>query len=381
MDLTTRLATARTAVLVAEVPGWAATRCAVEREVRTRGWRLADSPADADVLVVCGRPGPRLAAAVDHVWAQLPGPRARTRMHGPDDVPAALDAASADLADGPAQRRDAAGRPAEPDPGILATDRPAPDGGTPRAEDDEAPGFDDPGPAPDKDQDQAEDEDEPDDDMDMGGMDMGGMDMDMPMPGGVPLAGGADDDQLPDPDGLDLDVLHVPLGPVLPWWPAGLLLHMTLQGDLVVAARAEVLEPAGEPPADVAVHGTPAGRWDAVAALLALAGDADGAAAAARLRDALLAGADAAAEEARLGRRVRRSRLLRWSLRGVGELDGADAADRLAHWAGGDEQLVPITLAEVAALVTGVDLATARLVIASIDLDTSDRTRVPVAAP
>ena len=374
MDLTTRLATARTAVLVAEVPGWAATRCAVEREVRTRGWRLAGSPADADVLVVCGRPGPRLAAAVDHVWAQLPGPRARVQVHGPADVPPALDAALADLADAPAQRRDAADRPAEPAPGSLATDLPAPDGDAARDEDaDRTPGFDDPGPAPDPD-DGTDDGTDPDDGTDMSGMDM-------PMPGGVPLAGGGDDDQLPDPDRLDLDVLHVPLGPVLPCWPAGLLVHTTLQGDLVVAARAEVLEPAGAPPAGDGVHGTPAGRWDAVAALLALAGDADGAAAAARLRDALLAGADAAAEEARLGRRVRRSRLLHWSLRGVGELDGADAADRLAHWAGAGEQLVPITLEQVAALVTGVDLATARLVVASLDLDTSDRTRVPVPAP
>lgn len=34
----------------------------VERAVLGRGWRVARSPADADVLVVCGTPGPRLFA-------------------------------------------------------------------------------------------------------------------------------------------------------------------------------------------------------------------------------------------------------------------------------------------------------------------------------
>src|SRR5699024_8550920 len=50
-------------VLVVEVPGWARTRMVVERAVLRRGWQLAQSPADADVLIVCGTPGPRLSTA------------------------------------------------------------------------------------------------------------------------------------------------------------------------------------------------------------------------------------------------------------------------------------------------------------------------------
>ncbi|MCZ2820548.1 hypothetical protein O2V63_09420 [Modestobacter sp. VKM Ac-2977] len=371
MDLN-RLAARRTAVLAVEVPGWSRTRCALEEHVRDRGWRLAGSPADADLLVVCGRPGARLTAAVDHVWSQLPGPRARAEVTTAADVPATLDRAAAELADGAAQRRDAADRPADPDPGTTAT------------------GDGDMGDMDDMDMDDHDMDDSGD--MDMGDMDHGDMDhgdmdhgdmdhgdMDMPMPAGIGLAGGGDDDQLPDPDALDLDVLHVPLGPVLPHWPAGLLLHTTLQGELVVSARAEVLLPAEDAPPDAPVHGTPAGRWDAVATLLALAGWDDAATRAARVRDALLAGGQPPEAE-RLARRITRSRLLRWSLSGLGRLPEGDAHDRLRHWLEGTEQRRSTELTAVAELVTGLDLATARLVVASLDLDTADRVTVPAEA-
>ncbi|WP_206330526.1 hypothetical protein [Modestobacter sp. KNN46-3] len=374
MDLS-RLAARRTAVLAVEVPGWGRTRCALEEHVRHRGWRLAGSPADADLLVVCGRPGARLTAAVDHVWSQLPGPRARAEVTTAVDVPAVLDRAAAELADGAAQRRDAADRPADPEPGTTATgDGDMGDTDMDDDSDDDGMGDHDMGDMDHGDMDHG--------DMDHGDMDHGDMDhgdMDMPMPGGIGLAGGGDDDQLTDPDALDLDVLHVPLGPVLPHWPAGLLLHTTLQGDLVVAARAEVLLPADDSPTDAPVHGTPAGRWDAVATLLALAGWDDAATRAARVRDALLAGGQPPAAE-RLARRIIRSRLLRWSLRGLGRLPEGDAHDRLRHWLEGTEQRRSTELTAVAELVTGLDLATARLVVASLDLDTADRVTVPVEA-
>ncbi|MGY1841631.1 MULTISPECIES: hypothetical protein [unclassified Modestobacter] len=441
MGLITRLAVRRAAALVVEVPGWSTSRCAVERELRARGWRMAVSPADADALVLCGRPGARLAAAVDHAWTQLPGPRARVSVASPDGAAAALDRVAADLADDAAQRRDAADRPGEPPQGAGATDAVDDDHRDDGGEDDdtvhghadddetgEPPAFDDPGPQDDGDDDPGADSDfhpgdhgdmdhgdsdsHPGDhgqmdhgdsgvgdmdhgDMDHGGMDHGGMDhggmdhggmdhggmdhggMDMPMPGGIMLAGSGDEDQLPDPDGLDLDVLHVPLGPVLAHWPVGLLLHTTLQGELIVGARAEVLEPGAPPPGDD-LHGSPAGRWDAVATLLALAGWADAAATAARLRDAALAGALPQADAERLARRVRRSRLLRAALRGLGRLPEGDAHDRLLHWLDGHAPQRAITTDEVADLVTGLDLASARLVVASLDLDTTDRHRVPV---
>ena len=42
-----------------------------------------------------------------------------------------------------------------------------------------------------------------------------------------------------DRDGLRLDQVHVPLGPALPDWPAGLILHVALQGDVVQHASVE----------------------------------------------------------------------------------------------------------------------------------------------
>ncbi|OLT20128.1 hypothetical protein BJF79_47440 [Actinomadura sp. CNU-125] len=91
-----------------------------------------------------------------------------------------------------------------------------------------------------------------------------------------------------DRDGLKLDVLHVPIGPVLPDWPAGVRLDVALQGDVVRDARVTVVESApgfwGERRA--------ARRLDAVARLLRVAGW-DGAAERAEvLRDAALGGDD-----------------------------------------------------------------------------------------
>src|SRR5690625_1595772 len=109
--------------------------------------------------------------------------------------------------------------------------------------------------------------------------DHSGMDM---APEGIPLAQGG-----PDRDGLEMDVLHLPLGPVLPFWPAGLVLHCSLQGDVVVDAVTDVV--AGDNHWGGA-HGSqpglsPAVRSDRVMALLALAGASDLAARAGRVRD------------------------------------------------------------------------------------------------
>ena len=63
----------------------------------------------------------------------------------------------------------------------------------------------------------------------------------VPTPPAPVMAGLADSDR----DGLALDALHVALGPVLPHWPTGLVVHATLAGDLVTDARAEVLDVPG----------------------------------------------------------------------------------------------------------------------------------------
>ncbi|MDM4718260.1 hypothetical protein QTQ03_01170 [Micromonospora sp. WMMA1363] len=354
MGVNTLLATAATRsahVLVVEAPGWWMTRAAVERQVLARGWCLARSPADADVLAVCGPPGPELVLVAARLWDQLPGPRCRVDIRSPDVVSAALEAATVDLCDQARQRNDSRDRP----------------GGGPGG-------------------------------TQHGGVGHGHMDM---APDGVPLAGGE-----PDRDGLELDVLHVRLGPVLPYWPAGLVLRCSLHGDLLAEVAASVVDATVRPPAagDERPRRFAARRCDNASSLLALAGWEDAACHARRLRDALLGDdggdpADPVVELGRFRRRIRRSWLLRWSLRRLGQLTAGeltrrqlpahlrgDARDRLLTMldragavlagAGRPDAGPAIPLPAIADLVRGWDIATARLIVASLDLEppTADRT-------
>ena len=374
-ELLARFAVRAAQVLVVEVPGHWDARMELEQQLLRRGWRPASTPADADVLAVCGVPGPELSELVDRLWEQMPGPRVRADITSPGGVGPALDDAAALLLDTPHHRTDARERPQEPE--IPEDVDHGGHGGMDHGEMDHG-------------------------EMDHGEMDHGGhgghggMDhsghggMDM-APGGIALAGGGEDR-----DGLEMDVLHLPLGPVLPFWPAGLVLHCSLQGDVVVDAEASVVDGAGAggpgpgpAPAAVVV-------WcDQVVALLALAGAEDAASGARRARDALLHGDRGAARAAaeRLHRTIRRSRLLRWSLRGVLPLDPSalehhglprhclgDAHDRLLSRveriraeAGG---AVPVPVEDGAVpwavlpeLVTGLELASVRLAVASLGLD------------
>ncbi len=370
-DWLTQRAVRSAHVLLVEVPGHAMTAVAVERACAERGWRMATAPADADVLAVCGRPGPQLSEIVEALWGQVPGPRARVELATASAVGPALDEAERQLRDKAIQRRDAHQRPVTP---LDATAK----------EDTGHEGMDHEG-------------------MDHEGMDHGDMDM---APEGIPLAQGGDDR-----DGLEMDVLHVRLGPVLSQWPGGLVLRCALQGDVVVEATVEVIdadaadrEEDGRASETATAHA--ARRCHSAARLLVLAGWADGAARAHRLRNALLDAADPdhgpgevalavlADEVTALRRRVARSRTLRWSLRGLGALGdddlerhrlpkrlrgdaydrllwmlersaqvltGPDRFDESTHW-----QVPPSALSE---LVTGLDLAATRLVVASLDLD------------
>lgn len=416
-------------MLIAEVPGWGRTRCAVEREVRRRGWRLATSPADADALVVCGRPGPQLNAAFDLVWSQLPGPRARGVALVSRAVPAVLDQVQAELADEPQQRLDARSRGTDPAMGTPApgggvdTDGGKSDAGAGSAEGETQDGEHgaDPAGAGEASGDRAEDgshaavsagqqsesgandtgpghdnagHEDAGQGSAMHGMDHG--DMDMPMPGGIPLAEGGEDR-----DGLNLDVLHVPLGPVLPGWPAGLVLRCSLQGDVVTDAQVDVLGPAEPAPVGEAlIHGSPADLLDRAATLLTIAGWQDAATSAARLCDELL-GTDTPESCVpaldRLIGRIRRSRLLRWSLRSragtagdpaaepePGAVLGADPYDRLlgllgdarAALDGGTTPLRATPLDRLPALLIGQQMAEVRLLVAGLDLDPAALLRV-----
>ena len=80
-------------------------RLAAERAVRALGWVLAWSPADADLLVVCGSPQDAELEVLDRVWRQLPGPRARVQLDGTENILDALAAAAATLEDRVAQER------------------------------------------------------------------------------------------------------------------------------------------------------------------------------------------------------------------------------------------------------------------------------------
>ncbi|WP_156769646.1 MULTISPECIES: hypothetical protein [Nocardia] len=240
-----------------------------------------------------------------------------------------------------------------------------------------------------------------------------GHDMGMELPGGLVMA-----DRAPDRDGLMLDVLTLPLGPVSVFWPAGLALTTTMQGDVIDEVVVSLLDPpahadpfwvrpwlrasAGEP---VTVGDgerySAARRLDAAAALLAVAGWDDKATVACRLRDELLiedAPEDFPARLNRWARQVTVSSMLRWSLRRVGHIAegpevpteiAGDAHSRLLRWihdivdadSDGETALKPGEyVAERVAcarwivdslpdLLRGAELAEARLIVASLAPD------------
>lgn len=355
------LASSRLHVLVVECPGAFAVRAAVERATLGRGWRLAGSPAEADALIVCGTAtAPVMVEAVEAVWEQLSGPRSRADIAGVAGVADSLERLVADWRD-PTRRRDDAHRRVK----LVVSDSELTDHSQTRHGE----------------MDQGQ--------MDHGQMDDGGHDQGMMTsgPGGIPLASGA-----PDRDGLEMDVLHLRLGPVLADWPAGLVVWCALQGDAVTEVEVEVLEVPGS-----SEGGTSwlAYRVDAAARVLSLAGAAGLSAEARRLRGRLLdhdTWEQVLRELAILHRKVSRARLLRWSLRGLGEVDDDAEIAPSPRWRGGVHQrllglldvergaatepealthsLARADLQAVAAalpyVLPGNDLAAARLVVASL---------------
>lgn len=176
-------------------------------------------------------------------------------------------------------------------------------------------------------------------------------------------------DRADDRDGLRLDQLHLPLGPALLDWPAGLVLRLAMQGDVIQRARVErtCAVPGSGPPfwdepwlraaaGERVFRGEAARRLcaahlDSAGRLLAVAGWRAAARWARAARDAALAGRPAEDVVARVGplvRRVGRSRTLRLLVAGLGELStrdaiaagvtgpalraGGDVWDRLTRW-------------------------------------------------
>jgi len=394
-DRLRRFATARPHLLVVEGAASARPRLAVERFAREQGWPLVDGPADADILVVAGRPEGPFAEYVDRLWEQLPGPRARAQLQGNAGVAPEMLAARQMLADVGEQRGDLrrttrqdAGMSAMGDMGGMDTgpaDKPDPHAGHdmggmdtgPADKPDPHAGHDmggmDTGPA---------DKPDPHAGHDMGGM--GGMDM----PAGLAMA-----ERASDRDGLKLDVLTVPWGPVLSWWPAGLVVTTVLQGDVVQEARVERIVDLDasraewsaaladlEPAVAAAVV-----RLDALVRLLAVAGWEDARLQSQRVRDGLLSGAgdsgagDVAAQLHRLSRKVQRSRTLRQMTTGVRTTREEDVAARYRRWldeavAAVDSGSMPAAADEphavhlLPALLVASDVAATRLVVATLEL-------------
>ena len=483
MDLTSvllRVAARRPHVLVVPALGGTAARCAVEAAIARRGWPAAAGPADADIVVVAGSPGPELAAVIERVWQQVPTPRARVAVSDPVDLDRQLDAAVALLVDRDHQqaRPSGAGEAGAGPDGAAADlghhahaehrEQATPDGHAAhdgRAEPGrhkragaghgEAPasgaavehghvghaggGQGDPhdhralagqqerrhGEESDEERQggdasrtsfehagHGKQEGQPDDHTDADRSerhnrseheshsgDAGHADHEgdgtregheahaghhahhghgggMELPGGLPMA-----DLGEDRDGLTLDRLHVPLGPVLPDWPAGLVLGLTLQGDVIQEATAEVLDAAhaegsGWRSGDVAAR-----ELDGLARFLGVAGWADAAAEARMLRDALLSddrAGEIVAKAAALVRRVRRARTLRWSVRGIpaGTTDVAGLLEQRldvveSALASGDARPAPrSTVEQLPGMLVGAEFAAARLVVAALDPDT-----------
>jgi len=355
MGLTDRLARAavrRPHVLLVPVPGQRPLRWAAEDALDELGWARAASPAEADVLLCCGDPGRDLAEHVEVAWEGMPGPRARAVAATTDEVEPALRAAVRELADVRDQRQDARTRTAAR---LSAADR-GDAAAEPHAEphDEHAMSPDEPARSPD---DAAEMDH---DGMDMADAEMAGMDHSMHMDMGMDLPGGlVMADRVEDRDGLRLEGLNLSLGPLLPGWPAGLRLDVLLSGDVITRADVVRLDPRPDPPAPPALL-----ALDALAVLLEATGWSEGALRARRARAA--AGSGPATDD--LLRRLRRARLLRWSLRGLPAPGGGDLVDHLDRLVAAvrDEPGLPAADdAQLAVDVVGLDLGTAALVVAA----------------
>ncbi|MFD5133150.1 hypothetical protein [Streptomyces olindensis] len=246
---------------------------------------------------------------------------------------------------------------------------------------------------------------------------------------GLPMAERGDDR-----DELRLDQLHVPIGPALSDWPAGLILRLTLQGDVVQDVAVDHLRvpsvhrlPFWDEPwlraaqgekvtRDRAARRRCAAHLDSAGRLLAVVGWDDVAARCRRLRDEVLSGAPREGVDddlRRTVRRVGRSRPLRWSIAGLGELSAdraravgvtgpalaadGDAYNRLLMWMSEVERgldglddarpLAPddrtgprgrldgprppsqALLDVLPELLTGAEFACARIIVASLDPD------------
>ncbi|MET9966569.1 hypothetical protein ABZZ80_11820 [Streptomyces sp. NPDC006356] len=413
-----RTAMTRPAVLAVTLPGATELRLEAEAQVRRRGWPVVDAPAAADLLVVCGVPAPEDAEWLDSVERSMPEPALRIVAGEIGQLTDALDTARRDLIDRAATRRAA-------DAADVAdvSDEP----GAREHGDHEGHG-DGHGHGHAMHHDRSPHEASTSHDVHA-----------MGQVAGLPMAERGDDR-----DELRLDQLHVPIGPALSDWPAGLVLRLTVQGDVVREVEVDHLPlptgprlPFWDEPWLRAAHGEDVTRGSAVrrrcaahldsaGRLLAVVGWDDVAARCRRLRDEVLSGASREGIGGDLRRMVRgvgRSRPLRWSIAGLGELSAdraraagvtgpalaadGDAYDRLLRWLNAVESgLEGLDDARLLAredrtgprgrldgarppswalldvlpeLLTGAEFACARIIVASLDPDLDELALAPVS--
>jgi hypothetical protein len=315
------------------------------QELRARPeLRLVDSPRHASVLLVAGAIPPEHLTPLQRVHDQLPHPRAVVHW-GPSASPAIdgqrVDGRAPELVAAIVDAQRALGR----DPASTSPDRPA--------------------------------DVEPNPWRGVGPHGQGGEGMMGGTPYGRPMAMTG-----PDRDGLELDRLHLRLGPFLPAIPPGVVLDVTLQGEVVQASTAEVAAvphapPSGAPFDDDATEPARRGlRW--LAHALHLHGLDPLAVRAARLA---AAAGDGVARDATVGElralrsSIRRSALL-WTLRGVGPVEGhGDAAarwrdrlDGIGRALHGDHTEAPqVSWDELTRSLIGMTLNEAVLTMASFD--------------
>ena len=171
----------------------------------------------------------------------------------------------------------------------------------------------------------------------------------------------------------------------MPYWPAGLGLRLTVQGDVVTAAQVEAPHSTAAPSGEAV--GVVMRRLDSLYRLFAVAGAEALAWQSARIRDGIAAGEELPV--AGLVRRARRDLVLRsMSGRIPVDPDGTllglpapgDVATRLRRWlddlddavAGRPIQPEPyagVLLDALPGLVTGRELAEVRLIVAALDPD------------
>lgn len=461
-----RTAMNRPAVLVVALPGATELRLEAEAEVRRRGWPVAGAPAAADLLVVCGVPAPEDAEWLDRIERSMPEPAVRIVVGETGQVAHALGMARRDLTDRAVTPRGGhvddrseaqAGQPRDHEhgeheghgdehghgahhdssPPEAADGRGHHDHGMGHSHDGHIAPSGHEGHGPHQPADRAAHMDHTDHQGHGGHRDHSGHDMHAMEVAGLPMAERADDR-----DELRLDQLHVPFGPGLSDWPAGLVLRLTLQGDVVQDVEVDHLPvasghrlPFWDEPWLRAAHGEEvtrgsaerrrcAAHLDSAGRLLAVAGWDDVAVRCRRLRDELLSGAsreDIGGALRRTVQRVGRSRALRWSIAGLGELpvdraraagvtgpalaaDG-DAYDRLLMWLSevdrgleelddarplapddrtgprgrldGPQPPSQALIDVLPELLTGAEFACARVVLASLDPDLDELALAP----